>query len=114
MLIDGKTVTVDDAFLRECILNPSAHVVMGYVPIMPTFQGQISEEGLINLVEYIKSLDTDYRIRQTLNDSDYSPNQKGPTGPAPNYRSRQLTGADQMPDSGPDTSTSKGMGPSPQ
>src|SRR5882757_10358247 len=55
MLTDGKTVTVDDAFLRGCILNPSAHVVMGYVPIMPTFQGQISEEGLIDLVEYIKS-----------------------------------------------------------
>jgi cytochrome c oxidase subunit II len=114
MLANGSTVTVDDAFLRGCILNPSAHVVMGYVPIMPTFQGQISEEGLINLVEYIKSLDTAYRIRQTLNDSDYSPNQAGPTGPAPNYRSRQLTGADQMPDANPDTSTSKGMGPSPQ
>ncbi len=114
MLANGTTVTVDDAFLRGCILNPSAHVIMGYVPIMPTFQGQISEEGLINLVEYIKSLDTAYRIRQTLNDSDYSPNQAGPTGPAPNYRSRQLTGADQLPDANPDTSTSKGMGPSPQ
>jgi cytochrome c oxidase subunit 2 len=114
MLTDGKTVTVDDAFLRACILNPSAHVVMGYVPIMPTFQGQISEEGLINLVEYIKSLDTNDRIHQTLNDSDYSPNQAGATGPAPNYRSRQLTGADQEPDAKPDTSTSKGMGPSPQ
>jgi cytochrome c oxidase subunit 2 len=114
MLSDGKTVTVDDAFLRGCILNPSAHVVMGYVPIMPTFQGQISEEGLIDLVEYIKSLDTNGRIRQTLNDSSYSPNQVGPTGAAPNYRSGQLTGAKQMPDAVPDTSTSKGMGPSPQ
>jgi cytochrome c oxidase subunit 2 len=114
MLADGKTITVDDAFLRGCILNPSAHVIMGYVPIMPTFQGQISEEGLIDLVEYIKSLDTADRIHQTLNDSDYSPNQAGPTGPAPNYRSRQLTGADQLPDAKPDTSTSKGMGPSPQ
>ncbi len=45
-----------------------------------------------------------------MNDSDYSPNQKGPTGVAPNYRSRQLTGADQLPDAGPDTSTSQGMG----
>jgi hypothetical protein len=69
---------------------------------------------MIDLVEYIKSLDTADRIRQTLNDSHYSPNQVGPTGPAPNYRSRQLTGADQMPDAKPDTSTSKGMGPSPQ
>jgi cytochrome c oxidase subunit 2 len=87
---------------------------MGYVPIMPTFQGQISEEGLIDLVEYIKSLDTNDRIRQTLNDSSYSPNQVGPTGAAPNYRSEQLTGAKQMPDAKPDTSTSKGMGPSQQ
>ena len=43
------------------------HVTSGYAPIMPTYQGQISEEGLIDLVEYIKTLHSNFRIQQTLN-----------------------------------------------
>jgi cytochrome c oxidase subunit 2 len=107
-------VTADDEFLRGSILNPTTHAMAGYAPIMPTYQGQVSEEGLIALVEYIKGLNNNDRIHQTLNDSNFSPSQAGATGAAPNYRSRQLTGADQMPDAKPDTSSSKGMGPSPQ
>lgn len=110
----GRTVTADDEFLRGSILNPTTHQMAGYAPIMPTYQGQVSEEGLIDLVEYIKGLDTNDRIHQTLNDSNFSPSQAGATGAAPNYRSEQLTGAKQLPDAKPDTSTSKGMGPSPQ
>jgi cytochrome c oxidase subunit 2 len=60
---------VDDAFLRDSILNPSMHVTAGFAPIMPTYQGQISEEGLIDLVEYIKTLHSNYRIQQTINTS---------------------------------------------
>jgi cytochrome c2 len=63
----GSGDTADDAYLREAILNPSQHVTQGYAPIMPTYQGQISEEGVIALVEYIKNLDSDYRVQQTLN-----------------------------------------------
>jgi cytochrome c oxidase subunit 2 len=107
-------VTADDEFLRGSILNPTTHAMAGYAPIMPTYQGQVSEEGLIALVEYIKGLNNNDRIHQTLNDSNFSPSQAGATGAAPNYRSRQLTGADQMPDAKPDTSSSKGMGPSPR
>ena len=114
MLAGGRTVTADDEFLRGSILNPTTHAMAGYAPIMPTYQGQVSEEGLIDLVEYIKGLNNNDRIHQTLNDSNFSPSQAGATGAAPNYRSRQLTGADQMPDAKPDTSSSKGMGPSPQ
>jgi cytochrome c oxidase subunit 2 len=55
-LSNGKTVTADDAYLRESILRPAAKVVAGYQPIMPTFEGQISEEGVLNLIAYIKSL----------------------------------------------------------
>jgi cytochrome c oxidase subunit 2 len=44
-LTDGETITVDDAYLRQAILNPSQHVTQGYAPIMPTYQGQISEEA---------------------------------------------------------------------
>ena len=58
---------VDEAYLRQAILNPSAHITQGYAPIMPTYQGQISEEGLISLVEYIKNLSSNYRVQQTLN-----------------------------------------------
>jgi len=52
----GETVAVDDAYLRESILLPTAKVVAGYEPVMPTYQGQISEEGVMQLLAYIKSL----------------------------------------------------------
>jgi cytochrome c oxidase subunit 2 len=68
-MANGSFVTVDDAFLRDTILNPTMHQVAGYAPIMPTYQGQISEEGLIDLVEYIKNLNSNYRVQQTLNTS---------------------------------------------
>jgi cytochrome c oxidase subunit 2 len=66
-LADGSSTTVNDAFLRDSILNPAVHVTAGYAPIMPTYQGQISEDGLIDLVEYIKHLHTNERVQQTLN-----------------------------------------------
>ena len=55
-LPDGSTVVADDAYIRESILAPSAKIVAGYQPIMPTFQGQISEEQILDLLAYIKSL----------------------------------------------------------
>jgi cytochrome c oxidase subunit II len=56
LLADGSTVTADDAYIRESILNPNAKIVAGYQPLMPSFQGQLTEEQLIDLTEYIKSL----------------------------------------------------------
>ena len=55
-LQSGETVTVDEAYVRESILNPSAKVTAGFQPIMPTFQGLVTEEQLLELVEYVKSL----------------------------------------------------------
>jgi cytochrome c oxidase subunit 2 len=55
-LASGGTVTADVAYVRESILNPQAKVVSGFPPIMPTFQGQVSEEQLLALTEYIRSL----------------------------------------------------------
>jgi cytochrome c oxidase subunit 2 len=55
-LVGGQTVVADDAYIRESILNPGAKIVEGYQPIMPTFKGQVTEEQLIALVSYIKSL----------------------------------------------------------
>ncbi len=56
-LADGGTTKADDTYLRESILNPAAKVVAGWQPIMPTFQGQVSEEQLAALLAYIKSLE---------------------------------------------------------
>ena len=55
-LQDGSTAVVDDAFLRESILNSQAKIVKGFQPLMPTFQGLISEENLVALIEHVKSL----------------------------------------------------------
>ena len=47
----------DDAYLRESILQPNAKIVSGFEPnVMPNFQGQLSEEQVIQLIAYIKSL----------------------------------------------------------
>ncbi len=64
-LTDGSQMLVNDAYLRDAILNPSQHVTAGFAPIMPTYQGQISEDGLIDLVEYIKNMQSNYRVQQT-------------------------------------------------
>jgi cytochrome c oxidase subunit 2 len=55
-LQNGSTVTADENYIRESILNPNAKIVAGYPAVMPSFQGQISEEDLLELVNYIKSL----------------------------------------------------------
>jgi cytochrome c oxidase subunit 2 len=55
-LQDGRVVIADEAYIRESILNPAAKVVAGFQPIMPTFQGLVSEEQLLQLIEYVKSL----------------------------------------------------------
>ena len=52
----GGTAIADEAYLRESILIPALKVTAGYQPIMPTFQGLVSEEQLLQLIEYIKSL----------------------------------------------------------
>ncbi len=65
-LTDGSQILVDDAYLRDAILNPSKHVTAGFAPIMPTYQGQLSEDGLIDLVEFIKNMQSNYRVQQTF------------------------------------------------
>ena len=55
-LVGGQTIRVDEPYLRESIMNPQAKLVEGFGPIMPTFQGQISEDQLVQMVAYIKSL----------------------------------------------------------
>jgi cytochrome c oxidase subunit II len=55
-LTSGQTVTADDAYFRECILTPAARRVAGFSPIMPSFQGQLTEEQLNDVIAYIKAL----------------------------------------------------------
>ena len=57
-LASGESVIADDAYLRESILQPMAKIVKGYPPAMPTFAGQLSEEEVMSLIAYIKSLGT--------------------------------------------------------
>jgi cytochrome c oxidase subunit II len=52
----GGTATVDEAYLRESIVNPQAKIVAGFQPIMPTFQGLVTEEQLLQLIAYVRSL----------------------------------------------------------
>jgi cytochrome c oxidase subunit 2 len=55
-LSDGSVVTADETYIRESIVTPSARVVNGFQPIMPTYQGLVAEEGLMQLVAYVRSL----------------------------------------------------------
>ncbi|HEY4641635.1 MAG TPA: c-type cytochrome, partial [Thermoanaerobaculia bacterium] len=55
-LSDNATVKADENYVRESILNPTAKVVKGFQPIMPTFQGQVSEDDLMKLLAYVKSI----------------------------------------------------------
>lgn len=55
-LASGEKITATPEYVRESILDPMAKIVAGFPPIMPTFQGQVSEEQVLALTEYIKSL----------------------------------------------------------
>jgi len=79
-LQDGRTVIADENYLRESILNPRAKVVAGYVPIMPTFQGQMQEEELLELLAFIKALRPGETPRR--NEESVAP-QSDPKGPEP-------------------------------
>lgn len=55
-LSDGSTVTADENYIRESILEPSAKVVDGYPDVMNTYQGQLNDEQINAIIEYIKTL----------------------------------------------------------
>lgn len=55
-LADGSTVTADENYLRESILNPSAKIVAGYANVMPSYDGRVTEDQLNQLLAYMKSL----------------------------------------------------------
>jgi cytochrome c oxidase subunit 2 len=55
-MADGEIVTADERYIRDCILIPEKRRVASYPPVMPSFAGQISEEDLLKIISYIKSL----------------------------------------------------------
>ncbi|QJE01862.1 cytochrome c oxidase subunit II [Massilia forsythiae] len=62
-LSDGRTVRADAAYVRDSILLPQKDVVAGYAPVMPSFAGQIAEEDLLAIIEYLKESNHDERNR---------------------------------------------------
>jgi cytochrome c oxidase subunit 2 len=55
-LVGGAKVMIDENYIRESIMDPAAKVVNGFSPVMPPFQGRISEQDLAAIIEFIKSL----------------------------------------------------------
>jgi len=55
-LANGQTAKVDEAYIRESIMTPQAKLVNGFGPIMPTFQGQVTEDQILQLIAFIRSL----------------------------------------------------------
>ena len=87
-LRDGRTVVADEDYIRESILHPAAKIVAGYDPIMPTFEGIVSTEELVQLIGYIRSLEPGQTPRRVesfpppVNTQDMH-DQKIPTGATP-------------------------------
>jgi len=56
LFTDGKSAKGDANYIRESIMQPQARIVLGYEPIMPTFQGLLRERETLALIEFVKSL----------------------------------------------------------
>lgn len=63
-LQDADDLVADEGYIRESILNPQARVVEGFFPIMPPYQGHISEEEVLQIIAYIRSLRTSTRSNE--------------------------------------------------
>ena len=55
-LTGGNSVTADETYIRDSIVNPHSEIVAGYQPIMPVFKGLISEDGILQILAYLKTL----------------------------------------------------------
>jgi cytochrome c oxidase subunit 2 len=64
LLDNGQKVLFDEAYIRESILYPKAKVAAGFPPVMPTFRGQLTEEQILALIAYIKSLSPNQKIAE--------------------------------------------------
>jgi cytochrome c oxidase subunit 2 len=62
-LQNGESVIADEKYIRDSILLPNQQIAAGYQPLMPTFQGRVTEEQLLQLIAFIKGLKTLEEIR---------------------------------------------------
>lgn len=85
-LAGGQTAIVDEGYLRESILNSQAKIVKGFTPLMPTFQGLVSEEGLAALIEHIKSLSPQAGANAPASVPAAAPSTSTPAAPAQGAR----------------------------
>lgn len=100
-LRDGRRVLADDSYLRESILYPEEKVVQGWEPIMPSFKGQVSEEDLVKLLSYIKSLQPG---KTPVRNEDSSPPLDAPKIPpkeSPKYPQPNITSPSEQKNSRP-------------
>ena len=72
-LEDGSVAMVDENYIRESIINPTAKLVKGYKPLMPTYKGQVTEEEVLQLISYIKSLASDAKEQQATEPGESPP-----------------------------------------
>jgi len=79
-LASGGNAAIDEVYIRESILMPQAKIVAGYQPLMPTFQGLVSEENVMALVEYVKSL----RAAPAVSRAEPTAENESPTAPQEN------------------------------
>ena len=102
-LTNGQTVTVDEAYVRESILDPHAKLAAGFGPLMPIYRGQLSEEQVLQLIAYIRSLTDDAQPQRgggagTVTGGAPSESQRsnplGPTSPPPPPPRQGAGGAD--------------------
>ena len=63
-LQDGRSLIADENYVHDSILLPNKDVVAGYAPIMPSFAGQVSEEDILALIEYLRQTGADHADRQ--------------------------------------------------
>jgi cytochrome c oxidase subunit II len=63
-LRSGETRVVDEALIRQAIVNPNSILLPNFAPVMPTFQGQVNEEQVLQLIAYVKSLATEERLKK--------------------------------------------------
>jgi len=84
-LAGGQTIRADESYVRESILNPQAKLVEGFGPIMPTFQGQISEDQLMQVLAFIKSLQVE-NPQQAVPAASPAPRSTSGATPQPNVK----------------------------
>jgi len=80
-LKDGSQVRFDEAYIRESVLYPQSKIVAGYDDIMPTFKGLLTEDGLLKVVEYVKSLGTKNGTETSVPSAVVETSTTGPTMP---------------------------------